>query len=69
LDVIGMDKNLIIGPHKVNFGKGGAAGKAVGIVLDVWDWVTVGDGASIQGSVISTRPPAAVLLGHEMESG
>jgi hypothetical protein len=69
LDVVRMDRNLMIGSHKVNFGKGGAVRKVVGLVLDVWDWVMVGVGASVQGSVISTRPPNPVLLGHEMESG
>ena len=29
----------------------------------------VRDGASVQGLVVSTGPPTAVLLGHEMESG
>jgi RecB family endonuclease NucS len=68
LYVIRVDRNLVIHPHKISFGKGGAAGKAVGVVLDMWDLVKVRDGASVQGSVISTRPPTA-LLGHEMEGG
>jgi hypothetical protein len=40
----------------------------VGIVLYVWDWLSVRNSASVQGSVIYTRPPTAVL-GHEMEGG
>ena len=53
--------------HEVNFGKGVAAGKAVGVVLYVWDWIPVGDGAILQGLVVSTGPPTTVLLEHEME--
>ena len=37
--------------------------------MNVRDWIPLMDGASVQGSVISTGPPTAVLLGHEMESG
>ena len=35
----------------------------------MWDWIPVRDGASVQGSVVSTGPPTAVLLGHEVEGG
>jgi hypothetical protein len=66
---VGVDRNLVVSPNKINFLKGGAAGKAVGLVLYVWDWVYVRDGASVKGSVVSTGPPTAVLLGHEMEGG
>ena len=41
----------------------------MGVVLYMWDWIPVRDGASIQGLVGSTGPPTAVLLGHEMEGG
>lgn len=34
----------------------------------MWDWLSVRDSASVQGSVIYTRPPTAIL-GHEMEGG
>jgi len=59
----------VVSPDGVDFRKGGAAGKAVGVVLNVRDWIPVRDGASVQGSVVSTGPPTAVLLGYEMESG
>ena len=36
LDVIRVDRNFIVSPHEVDFGKGGAARKAVGIILYVW---------------------------------
>ena len=39
----------------------------MGIVLYLWDWVTVKNGASVQGYVAYTRPTTAVHLGHEME--
>jgi hypothetical protein len=59
----------MVSSYQVNFGKGGAAGKAVGVVLYVWDWIPVRDGPSVKGSVVSTGPPTAVLLWHEMEGG
>ena len=64
-----MDGNLVVRPYQVNFGKGGATGKAVGVVLYVWDRIPVWNGASVQGSVVSTGPLTAVLLGYEMEGG
>jgi hypothetical protein len=56
-------------PSRVPFRKVGATGKEVGVVLYVWDSVSVGDSASVQDSVISTGPPTAILLEHEMEGG
>ena len=58
----------MVSSYQVNLGKGGAAAKAVGVVLYVWDWIPVRDGASVKGSVVSTGPPAAVLR-HELEGG
>jgi hypothetical protein len=40
----------------------------MGVILDVADGITVGDSACIEGSVISTRPPTAAFLGHEVKS-
>ena len=68
LDVIRVDRNLMVSPHKVNFGKDGAAEKAVGVILYVWDLVPVRYSAGVECLVVSTRPPTAVL-GHEMEGG
>jgi len=59
----------MVSSYEVNFGKGGAARKAVGVDLYVWDWVPVRDGASVKSSVVSTGPPTTVLLWHEMEGG
>ena len=59
----------MVSSYQVNLGEGGAAGKAVGVVLYVWCWIPVWDGASVQGSVVSTGPATAVLLRHEMEGG
>jgi len=61
---------LMVRSYQVNFGKGGSAGKVVGLVLCVcvWDCIPVRDGASVKGSVVSTGPPTAVLR-HEMEGG
>jgi hypothetical protein len=41
----------------------------VGLVLYIWNWVTIGDGSSVEGSIVTAMPSAAVLLGHEVESG
>jgi hypothetical protein len=69
LDIVWVYGDLMVSSHEINFGKSGAARKAVGIFLYVWDWVPVGNGASIKSSVVSTESPAAVLFGHEMEGG
>jgi hypothetical protein len=69
LDVVRVDRDLVVSPNEVDFGKDGAAGKAVVVVLYMWDWIPVSDGVSVQSLVVSTGPPTAVLLGHEMEGG
>ena len=56
----------MVSPYEVYFGKGGAAGKAVGIILYVWNWLPVRNGASIECSLVAIGSPTAVL-GHEME--
>lgn len=55
LNLVIMDRNLTC-PHEINFRKYGANGKVVSVVPYVWDWVSVGNSASFQGSVISTWP-------------
>ena len=46
-DGVSLDRDLMVSPHVVNFGKGVAAGKAVRVVLYVWNGILVGDGASV----------------------
>jgi len=58
----------MVSAYHVNLGKGGAAGKAAGVVLYVWHCIPVRNGASVKGSVVSAGPPTAVLR-HEMEGG
>jgi hypothetical protein len=66
LDVIGMSWNLVVGPNPIDFGDG-TARKVMGVILDVRDGVAVRNGAGVQSTVVSTRPPTVVFLGHEME--
>jgi hypothetical protein len=40
-----------------------------GVVLDMLDWVTVGNDEGDQSFVVSSKPPVVILLGYEMESG
>jgi len=61
---LGLDRNLVVRPCKVNFGKCGAPRKAVGVFLHVWDCVPFRDGASVESSVVSTGFPTAVLVGQ-----
>ena len=66
LNVVWMDWNLVVSPYEINVGKGSAASKTVGIVLYVWHWVPVRNGASIEGSIVSTWSPTGVLLRYEV---
>jgi len=59
----------VVSSDKINFGENCAAGKAVGIIMYVGNWVPVWNGASIEFSVVSTGPPTIVFLGHEVEGG
>ena len=58
----------MVSPNDVDFRKDGAAGKAVGVVFYVWDWVAFRDGAIVQSSVGSTGPPTAVLEQGPLEA-
>jgi hypothetical protein len=69
LDIIGMDGDLVIGSHQVDFGKDGATEKLVGVVVDMADGVAVGNGPGIQRSVLSAWAPTVVLLGFDVEGG
>ena len=57
-----MYGDLVLSPHEVDFGKGDAASKAVGIVLYMRYWIPVWNGASVESSVVSAGSPAAVLF-------
>jgi len=59
----------MVSSYQVNFGEGGAAGKALGVVFDVWYWIPGRDGARVEGSVDCAGPPNVVLLCHEKEGG
>ena len=55
--------------HDINFRIDGATRKVMSVALYVWHWVSVGDFANVHGSLISTTPPTAVLLEHEIKGG
>jgi hypothetical protein len=69
LVVVGVDGNLVICTHDFDLGKDGTTRKVMGIILNVWKRIPVRDGSGVQGTVVSTRPPNAVLLGYEVEGG
>jgi hypothetical protein len=67
VDVVGMDGDLIVGPHQVDFGEDATTGELVGIILDVPDGIAVWYGAGVEGAVIAAGSPAVVLLGDQVE--
>jgi hypothetical protein len=50
-DVVGVAGNLVICFHQVDFGKHGATGELVRVIMDVRDRVTVGDGTLMSVSL------------------
>jgi hypothetical protein len=66
LDIVRVDRDLVVSPDEVDLGKNGVAGRVLGVVMVVADGVAVWDGAGVQGTVVPTRPPTAVLR-HQME--
>ena len=58
----------MICPREIHFRKVGATGKELGVAFYVWDCLSTVDSASVQGSAIYTRSPAAILLEQEMEA-
>jgi hypothetical protein len=63
LYVVGMDGNLVVGSHQVDFGKDGTGEKLVGVVVDVTDGVAFGNGPGVQCSVVAAGTPSVVFLG------
>jgi hypothetical protein len=57
----------MVSSYQVNVRKSGAAGKAVGVVLYVWDWTHVRDGPRVMRTGVPTGQPTAVLQ-HAMEA-
>jgi hypothetical protein len=66
LNIIWVDWDLVICPYEIDFGKGSAASKTVGVVLYVWHWVPVRNGTSVESTIISAWSPTGVLLGYKM---
>jgi hypothetical protein len=56
----------VIRSYQEDFGKDGANRKVMGIVLNVPNGIAVGDRPGVESSVISTRPPTVIFLGHDM---
>jgi hypothetical protein len=64
LYVVGMDGNLIVSSHQIDFGKDGTTEKLVGVV-DMTDGEAVEDGPGVQRSVVAAGTTTVVLLGHD----
>jgi hypothetical protein len=47
LCIVGMDGDLILSSHQVDLGEDGTTEKLVGVVIDITDGVTVGDGSGV----------------------
>ena len=52
-----------VGLNQFNIRKVGAAVKAYGVVVYVWDWIFVRDVPRVKGSIVSTGPPTAAFFG------
>jgi hypothetical protein len=57
----------MVRPQEVDFGESGAAKNVMGVVVDMPDGVAVGDGTSVERSVVTAWTPAVVLLLDEMQ--
>jgi hypothetical protein len=69
LDIVRVDRDLVVSPDEVYLGKYGAAGKVVDVVMDVADVVEVWDDAGVQGTVLHTaakRCPSSAPDGGQM---
>jgi hypothetical protein len=47
LYIVGMDGELVVCSHQVDLGEDGRTEKLVGVVMDMKDWVAVGDGPGV----------------------
>ena len=54
-----VHRDLVVRSHQIYLGKDGATVQVGGEILQVWNWVTVGDSGCVQGSVVPTWSPVA----------
>jgi hypothetical protein len=58
---------LVTCPHQIDLGEEATTTEVVGIIVDVMDWITTGDGSGVKSSVV-TAWTTTVVTGHDMES-
>jgi hypothetical protein len=58
-----VDRDLVVCSHQIDFRKDGTAEMLVGVVVKVADGIAVGNGAGIEGSIITAGAPAIVFFG------
>ena len=68
-NVVGMDRNLVVGPDKVDLGENGGTMEAGGEILEMRNRVAIGNSVVVKGAVISAGSPVARLFGYEVERG
>jgi hypothetical protein len=64
-----MDGDLILSLHQVDFGEDGKTEKQVGVVVDMTDWVAVGNGSGVQRSVVAAGTPTVIPFWYDVKSG
>jgi hypothetical protein len=47
LYIVGMNGNVVVRSHQIDLGEDGTAEKLVGVVMDMTDWIAVGDGPGV----------------------
>ena len=66
-DILGRDRDLVVGLHQVDLREGCAASQASGEVLDMGYGIAVWYGSRVEGTIIATGPPIAVGLGDHIK--
>jgi hypothetical protein len=62
LDVLGIDRNLVVGPHQVDLGEDTTTRDLMGIVMDMPDRVGVRYSPGVEGSVVTAGSPTVIFL-------
>ena len=68
-NVVGIDRNLVEGPDKVDLGENGGTMEARGEILEMRNRVAIGNSVVVKGAVISAGLPVARLFGDGVERG
>jgi hypothetical protein len=60
-----MHGNLVVCPNQIDLGEEATTREVIGVIVDVTDGISVGNGSGVKSSIGTAWTPT-VVLGHDM---